>query len=89
MSATMTFEIEDFTGNVRRRARQVPSDVTVGELVEGYTKQLKLPEVDAQGRPVLYGARTSSGDTLNSSDRIGDVVVEDEVVTLTKSVTAG
>ncbi len=89
MSATLTFEIEDFTGSVRRRARQVPSDVTVGELVDGYTKQLKLPEVDAHGRPVLYGARTSNGETLNSSDRVGDVVVDDQVVTLTKSVTAG
>ena len=89
MSAPMTFEIEDFTGSVRRRARDVPSDVTVGDLVAGYTRQLKLPEVDAQGRPVLYGARTSAGETLNSSDRLGDVLVDDEVVTLTKSVTAG
>ena len=89
MSATLSFEVEDFTGQVRRRVRDVPRDITVGELVTGYTRQMHLPEVDAAGRPVLYGARSSRGESLNSTDQLGDVLENEEVVTLTKSVTAG
>jgi hypothetical protein len=89
MSATLSLEIEDFTGQVRRRVRDVPRDITVGELVSGYTRQMHLPEVDASGRPVLYGASSSRGEVLNSTDQLGDVLADEDVVTLTKSVTAG
>lgn len=61
----------------------------MGEFVSSISQQLRLPEQDAQGRPILYGARSSGGDVLNASDRMGDVVEEDELVTLTKNVTAG
>lgn len=86
---TMTLEVEDITGQVRRRAGGIPRDVTVGEFVSGISSELDLPDQDAQGRPILYGARSSSGDVLNLTDRLGDVLRENEVVTLTKSVTAG
>jgi hypothetical protein len=84
----LNLEVEDFTGQMRHRAK-IPKDVTVGEFVAAVSEQLKLPEQDAQGRPVIYGARTAHGDLLNASDRVGDVVLDDEVVTLTKSATAG
>ena len=89
MSATMTLEVEDFTGQVRRRARNIHSDEHVGDLVNNLTEQLHLPDIDASGRPVRYGARTSRGDVLNFTDRVGDVLEEGEVITLTKNVTAG
>lgn len=86
---TMSFEIEDFTGQVRRRARNVPREATVTEMVAGLSQELALPDLDAQGQSIIYGARNSRGDVLNGSDRLGDVIDEGEVVTLNKTVTAG
>lgn len=88
-TATLDFEVEDPTGTLRRRARRVPKDATVGELVTNLAQEFALAEVDGDGHPVLYGARSSRGDVLNGSDRLGDVLDPDEVVTLTRSVTAG
>lgn len=84
----MTLFVEDFTGQVRHRASGVPKDATLGELIAGVTARLRLPENDSQGRPVTYAAR-SGGASLNESDRVGEVLEENSVVTLTQNVTAG
>ncbi len=89
MSETLSIEVEDFTGQVRRRAPAVPREARIGEVVERLRQALHLPEVDASGRPVLYGARNNHGEALNSSDVVGDVLEQDDVMTITKSVTAG
>jgi len=98
MSATMTMEpprrkrmplvIEDMTGQVRHNVEADP-DMPVAQFVQDAEVQLRLPEIDASGRQVRYGARTSDGDVLNPTDRLGDVVRPDGRVTLTKAVTAG
>jgi hypothetical protein len=88
-SNTMTLEVEDFTGQVRRRAPGIPRNATVSDLVESIRSELQLPDQDAQGRPIQYGALTSRGEMLNATDQVGDVLDEAEVVTLSKSVTAG
>ncbi len=88
-TATMTIDVEDFTGQVRRRARGIPRNAMVGDLVESIRGEMQLPEHDAQGRPIQYSALTAGGEMLNATDRVGDVLEEEELVTLTKSVTAG
>ncbi len=88
-SDTMTLEVEDFTGQMRRRARGIPRTATVSELVDSVRSGLQLPDQDAQGRPIQYGALTAGGEMLNPTDEVGDVLDNDELVTLTKSVTAG
>lgn len=88
-TGTMSFQIEDFTGQVRRRARNVPKNATVAEMVASLSQELALPDIDAQGQPVIYSARNSRGDILNGTDRLGDVLEEDELVSLNKTVTAG
>jgi len=85
---TLSLTVEDFTGQIRRRARGIPADATVGELIGGLMHELRLPENDSQGRPLTYSAR-ARGESLTESDRVGDVLVEDDVVTLTQNVTAG
>jgi len=87
--STMTLEVEDFVGQTRRRASGIPRDADVGSVVSTLSQQLNLPDQDAAGQPILYGARTSEGDVLNPSDRIGDVVEDKATISLTKSVTAG
>lgn len=89
VSSTMNLEVEDFTGQVRRRAKGIPRDASVADVISSLSQELHLPDIDSQGQPILYGAVTSSGDVLNASDRVGDVLEEEEVITLTKSVTAG
>jgi hypothetical protein len=85
---TISVTVEDFTGQIRRRARGIPKDATVGDLIGGLMQELRLPANDSQGRPLTYSARTR-GESLTESDRVGDVLVEDDVLTLTQNVTAG
>lgn len=85
---TMSLMVEDFTGQVRHRASGIPRDATLGELITSVATRLRLPANDAQGRPVTYAAR-ARGASLNESDRVGEVLEENEVVTLTQNVTAG
>ncbi len=85
----MTLDVQDFTGQVRHRARGIPRSATVSDLVDSLRSELQLPDHDAQGRPIQYGALTSAGDMLNATDRLGEVLEDEEAVTLAKSVTAG
>jgi hypothetical protein len=85
---TISVTVEDFTGQLRRRARGIPTEATVGELVGSLMHELRLPANDSQGRPLTYSAR-ANGESLTESDRVGDVLLEDDVVTLTQNVTAG
>ena len=43
-SETMTLEVEDFTGQVRRRARDIPRTATVSDLVESIRSEIDLPD---------------------------------------------
>ncbi len=88
MADTLDLTVEDFTGQVRRRARGIPRDATVGDLVSGLTNELNLPSNDSQGRPLTYSAR-ARGESLLESDRLGDVLDPEDVVTLAPNVTAG
>ena len=85
----MTLEVEDVTGQVRRRAHGIAPDTTVAEMTEHLAWRLELPEQDASGRPVLYSARTADGEALNPTDFVGDVLKEQDRVILSPSVTAG
>ena len=85
----IAINVEDMTGNLKRRAAGIPRDASIDELIASLSRALGLPQMDAQGHPILYGLRTFDGDPLNPTDRIGDVLQPDDTVTLTKSVTAG
>ena len=87
-TSTISVTVEDFTGQIRRRARGIPTDATVGELVNSLMREMRLPVNDSQGRPVTYAAR-AHGASLHEADRLGDVLQEDDVVTLSQNVTAG
>ncbi len=88
-SDPLAINVEDMTGNLNKRAAGIPRDASIDELIASLSHALGMPEMDAQGNPILYGLRTSDGDPLNPTDRVGDVLQPDDTVTLTKSVTAG
>ena len=85
---TLDLTVEDFTGQVRRRARGIPREATIRDLVDGLTGELHLPANDSQGRPLSYSAR-ARGESLLESDLVGDVLETEDVVTLAPNVTAG
>ena len=87
-TATLSVRVEDSTGQIRRRARGVPSDATVGDFMSSLLRDMRLPGNDSQGRPLTYAAR-ANGESLLESDRVGDVLKEDDMVTVTPNVTAG
>jgi hypothetical protein len=87
-TATMSLKVEDSTGQIRRRARGIPRDATVGDFMTSLVTDLRLPVNDSQGRPLTYAAH-ANGESLLESDRLGDVLQEEETVTLTQNVTAG
>src|SRR5437867_2315672 len=72
----------------QERQQFVAAHATVGDFVGGLTRELHLPSNDSQGRPLSYSAR-ARGESLLESDRIGDVLEEQDVVTLAPNVTAG
>ena len=87
-TATMSVRVEDSTGQVRRRARGIPKDATVGDFMTSLVREMRLPVNDTQGRPLTYTAR-ANGEGLLESDRVGDVLKEEDTVMLTQNVTAG
>ena len=89
LNETMTLEVEDFTAQVSRRASNIPRTATVDDLIDSIRGEMQLPDQDSQGRPIQYGALSPHGELLNATDRLGDVLEDQEVVRLTKSVTAG
>ena len=86
--ATLTLKVEDSTGQVRRRARGIPSEATVGDFMTSVVRELRLPVNDSQGQPLTYAAR-ANGESLLESDRVGDILKDEDTVTLTQNVTAG
>lgn len=88
MAGTLDLRVEDSTGQIRRRARGIPAEATVGDFMSSLVRELRLPANDSQGRPLTYAAR-ANGASLLESDRVGDVLQEEDTVTLTQNVTAG
>lgn len=86
--ATMSLKVEDSTGQIRRRARGIPAEASVGEFMNSLVRELRLPVNDSQGRPLSYSAR-ANGESLLESDRVGEVLKEEDTVTLSQNVTAG
>ncbi len=87
-TATLNLRVEDSTGQIRRRARGIPRDATVGDFMKNLVHELRLPANDSQGHPLTYAAR-ANGASLLESDKVGDVLQEEDTVTLTQNVTAG
>ncbi len=60
----------------------------MGDLLASVVPGMGLSATDSEGRGVTYAARVR-GQSLAESDRVGDVLAQDDVVMLTRNVTAG
>ena len=70
---------------------EVPSDATVGELVQGLVhSKMNLPELDVEGRPLNYHLRLDrEGRHLHGSEVVGEVLQENDEVVLQPNIQAG
>ena len=90
MSNTLTLEIADVSNQKRIRKQNVQADASVGELVMETLPALHLPSRSAKGEPYTYHLRLErEGRHLNASERVGDVLQENDRVTLLPNIDAG
>ena len=89
-TATLGLHISDVTGQRTFRASSVPTDSTVGELVQGLLAKLGLASTDAQGYPLAYRARLErEGRHLHGSELVGDALENDDFISLHPRIDAG
>ena len=82
--------VADVSGQNVVRAAGVSPGATVGELVQGLVPKMNLPESDAEGRKMSYHVRLERlGRHLHPSEVVGDVLEEDDRITLQPNIMAG
>ena len=81
---------QDVTGQKQFRVDNLPWNSTVGEMARDLESLLDLPLQDSKGRPVTYQVRRSrEGRHLQSAERVGETLKEDDCITLQPNIQAG
>lgn len=80
----------DVTGQKRVDVKDVPTNATVGELIEGLLPRMNLPRNDSGGRPLTYHARLDrEGRHLHSSEIVGETLMPEDRIVLHPEINAG
>lgn len=90
--ATMGIDlrISDVSGQKTVRAKGVPGQSTIGELVTGLLTKMGLAKNDVQGRPLNYRARLDrEGRHLSGAELVGDALKDDDFLVLQPNIDAG
>ena len=75
----MTLLVSDVSGQKQRKIARPPLDGSIAELIQGLLPQMRLPEADVNGRPLVYQARLErEGRHLHGSEVIGEAVQPDD-----------
>ncbi len=83
-------QVSDVSGQKTHNVSNLPTDATVGELIQGLLSQMSLPKNDVGGRPLTYQARLErEGRHLHSSELIGDALQNGDNVVLQPNIDAG
>jgi len=83
-------KVRDLSGQKSVYVPRVPSDSTVGELIESSLSRMKLPANDSEGRRLTYQARLErEGRHMHASEVIGDAVQLGDNIVLHPNVDAG
>ena len=82
--------VRDTSGQRARRVSNLPPDATVDELVSAAVSGFGLARNEAGGEPISYtGLLEREGRQLIPSERVGEVLREDDEVVLVRSIDAG
>jgi hypothetical protein len=80
----------DVSGQKLVDVQHVPTNSTVGEVVQGLLAQMNLPKNDVSGRPLTYHARLDrEGRHLHASEIVGDALEPNDRMVLQPNVDAG
>lgn len=83
-------KVSDVTGQKLYEAHGVPSDSSIGELVQGLLVSMGLPRTDVAGRPLLYQALSETqGRHLHAAEIVGETLQSDEKIVLQPNIDAG
>jgi hypothetical protein len=84
------FEVSDVTGQKLVQVKNVDTEATVRDLVQGLIERLRLPPNDAAGRPLSYHARSDrEGRHLHGNERVHESVRPGDRLVLQPNVDAG
>jgi hypothetical protein len=87
---TLSITARDITGQKRFRARDIPGDYLVGDVVDGLLPRMQLDHRDQSGSPIKFEARRERGGLhLNRAEIVGEVLKEDDELVLTPRIMAG
>ncbi len=83
-------EASDISGQKRAALREVQTDATVGELVQGLLARMNLPRNDVSGRPLTWHARLDrEGRHLLATERVGEALKPNDRIVLQPNIDAG
>lgn len=87
----ISLRVRDTSRQKMARVDDVPPDASIGELVQGLLgSRMHLPRKDAEGRDLNYHAKLErEGRHLHASERVGDVLQNEDEVVLQPQITAG
>ncbi len=86
----LAVEVQDVSQQQRFKVSDLDTDATVAEVVRELLGDLNMAVEDASGRPLSYTVRLErEGRNLQSNERVGDVLEEDDLLTLLPNVDAG
>jgi hypothetical protein len=87
---TLGLRVSDVSGQKAVHASAVPTNFTVGELVQNLIAKMGLARNDVDGQPLNYQARLNrEGRHLNGGETVGDSLLEDDEIVLTPNIDAG
>ncbi len=90
MAPMKGIQVSDVTGQNQVAVDDLPSDTTIGDLLEGLVPRMRLPRNDSSGRPLTYHARLErEGRHLNRAERVSEALLENDRLTLQPNVDAG
>jgi hypothetical protein len=90
MSPLKQIRVSDVSGQNQVLVDELPSDSTIGELLEELLPKMRLPRKDSGGRPLTYYARLErEGRHLNRSERVSEALMESDRLTLQPNIDAG
>jgi hypothetical protein len=83
-------EVSDVSGQKTLEVESVPTDTTVGELIDRLLADLALTREDSNGRPLAYQARLErEGRHLHAAERVGDALQAGDRLVLQPNIDAG
>lgn len=87
---TLSISARDITGQKRFRARDIPGDYSVADVIDVLLPRMRMNQLDQSGSPIPYEARLDrEGRHLNRSEIVGDVLRNEDEVVLHPRIMAG